>query len=64
LPAKKKVKVNAQDEQTKLLLMILAELQTLNANLAAANRPAAPAVAESAVGEDLDSDDEELEYFE
>jgi hypothetical protein len=64
LPAKRKTKTNAQDEQTMLLRMILAELQTLNANLAAANRPAAPAMVESAVDEDPDSDDEELEYFE
>gem|GEM_PF-2674601 len=62
MPAKKKVKANTQEEQTQLLRMILAELRTLNANLAAANRPVAPAMTEPAPHDD--SDDEELEYFE
>jgi len=62
LPAKKKAKPSPQEEQTQLLRMILAELQALNASLAAA-RPIAPAMAEP-TPDDLDSDDEELEYFE
>jgi len=64
LPAKRKAtKVNPQEEQTQLLRMILAELQTLNANMAA-SRPAMPAIAEPSAQENNDSDDEELEYFE
>jgi hypothetical protein len=43
--------------------MILAELRTLNANMAA-SRPAMPAIAEPSAQENPDSDDEELEYFE
>jgi len=64
LPAKKKkAKASPQEEQTQLLRMILAELQALNASLATA-RPVAPAMAEPGTPDDLDSDDEELEYFE
>jgi hypothetical protein len=63
LPAKKKAKVNSQEEQTQLLRMILAELQTLNTNMAA-TRPVMPAIAEPSAQENPDSDDEELEYFE
>ncbi len=62
MPAKRKAKINSQEEQTQLLRMILAELRTLNANMAA--RPVIPAIAEPSAQENPDSDDEELEYFE
>jgi hypothetical protein len=63
LPAKRKNKTNPQEEQTQLLRMILAELQALNASLAA-SRPPAQAMAEPGTQDDPDSDDEDLEYFE
>jgi hypothetical protein len=61
LPVKKKgKKANTQEEQLPLLRQILAELQTLNANLAAAK--AAPQLAEASVPSD--NDDDELEEYE
>jgi len=57
LPASKKnKKTNVQDEQLQLLRQILAELQTMNANLAAGK--AIPQLEASA------SSDEELEGYE
>jgi hypothetical protein len=59
LPAKKK-KANIQEEQLHLLRQILAELQTLNANLSAV-KPS-PQPAEASPSYDDDSDDELEEY--
>jgi len=62
LPARKKVKGNAQEEQLRLLRQILAELQVLNANLASGK-----AAAQATTGppkDDDDSGDEELEEYE
>jgi hypothetical protein len=61
LPAKKKkIEAEPQKEQLQLLRQILAELQTLNANLAAV-RPS-PQLAEASTP--LDNDDDELEEYE
>jgi hypothetical protein len=62
LQSKRKVrKKGPKDEQLQLLRQILAELQRLNANLAAGNIARQPAIERS----DIDSgDDEELEDYE
>ena len=62
MPAKKSSKkASAQEEQLRLLRQILAELQMLNANLAAR---AGPQVAEASAPVDDESDDDELEEYE
>jgi hypothetical protein len=62
LQSKRKVrKKDPKDEQLRLLRQILAEMQRLNANLAAGNTTRQPAIERS----DIDSgDDEELEEYE
>ncbi|MEW6605687.1 MAG: hypothetical protein AB1351_13505 [Thermoproteota archaeon] len=61
-PRKKARKANIQEEQLKLLKKILAELQTLNANIASIK--SGPLLAEADVLSDIGSDDEELEDYE
>lgn len=62
MPARKKSKnASAQEEQLRLLKQILAELQTLNANLAAR---AGPQIAEAGAPSGDESDDDELEEYE
>jgi len=63
LPVKSRKEANPDETQIKLLRMILAELQALNANLAT-NRLAASAIAENVMTDDTESDNEELENFE
>ena len=61
MPVKKKSKkADIQEKQLQLLRQILAELRTLNANLAAAK--AVPQLAEASVPSD--NDDDELEEYE
>jgi hypothetical protein len=64
LPAKKRVKkASTQEEQLLLLKQILAELQTLNANLGA-GIAARQATTEPVTSSDDQDDDEELEEYE
>ncbi|HEX7034049.1 MAG TPA: hypothetical protein VF172_13705 [Nitrososphaera sp.] len=64
MPARTKVKkVNVQEEQLEILKKILAELQTLNANIA--NVISGPSRPEAGIpSEGGGSDDEELEDYE
>ena len=64
--ARTKAKPSAQKEQLRLLRLILAELQKMNAGMASATA-AKPGLQEMTVqddDEDGDPDAEELEYFE
>jgi hypothetical protein len=66
LPKKKaRAGPNAQEEQLRLLHLILAELQKMNASMAAtAAKPALQGMIGTEEDDDGDPDAEELEYFE
>lgn len=62
MPARKKAERSAKEEQLRLLRQILAELQALNANLAAGRAGAQTEAGRPARNDD--SGDEELEEYE